>query len=176
MWGHPGKKLLFMGGEFAQRREWDHDGELEWWASTLPGHRDVQHWLADLNRVYRQHPALWQVDFSSEGFSWVVADDADHSVFAFLRKGRVPNRQANTAPPVLVVCNLTPVLRTGWRIGVPHPGTWREILNSDAAAYGGSGSGNLGAVPAEKRASHGLRWSLLLTLPPLSTLYLVPDA
>jgi 1,4-alpha-glucan branching enzyme len=166
MWTHPGKKLLFMGGEFAQRREWTHDGELEWWAASMPGHDGVRRWVADLNRVYRDEPALHQLDFSSDGFQWIDCSDALHSVIAFLRRPR------GGAPALLVACNFTPVPRTNYTLGVPAAGRWQEILNSDAKVYGGGGWGNLGGVDAMPLASHGQPWSLSLTLPALSTVVL----
>ena len=171
MWGHPGKKLMFMGGEFAQRREWTHDGELEWWAAGLPGHSGVQHFVRALNQVYRSQPALYQLDFSPDGFEWIEADDAGNSVFAFLRKPLAP-LQGVAASALLVVSNMTPVPRTNYVLGVPHGGFWREVINSDATCYGGAGWGNLGGVESAPVRSHGRRHSLCLTLPPLSTLIL----
>ncbi len=168
MWAHPGKKLLFMGDEFAQRREWAHEGELEWWVTALEGHRGVQRLVRELNRVYRAQPALHQLDFSPEGFEWVAADDADVSVIAFLRKPRDPGRDST----LLVVCNLTPLPRTNYLLGVPAAGSWREIINSDAVEFDGSGWGNLGGVEASPVRSHGRVHSVCLTLPPLSTLIL----
>jgi len=164
MWGHPGKKLLFMGAEFAQRREWTHEGELEWWVAGLPGHAGVQAWVRDLNRAYRSEPALYQLDFSAQGFEWVDVGDAEISVIAFLRKA------ADGSAPVLIVCNCTPVARGNFLAGVPLPGFWREILNSDAREYGGGGWGNLGGVHSSPVGAHGRLHSINLTLPPLSTL------
>jgi 1,4-alpha-glucan branching enzyme len=166
MWAHPGKKLLFMGGEFGQRREWDHDGELEWWVTSQQGHGGLQHFVAQLNRVYRASPALHQQDFSPAGFAWIDADAADTSVFAFLRWPR------DAGAPMLVVSNMTPVPRSDYRLGVPLAGWWRECINSDASEFGGSGWGNMGGVQAQDHASHGQAFSLSLTLPPLSTLIL----
>jgi 1,4-alpha-glucan branching enzyme len=166
MWAHPGKKLLFMGGEFAQRREWTHEGELEWWVSDLPGHAGIKRLISDLNRVYRQEPALHQIDFSPEGFEWVDAGNAEMSVIAFLRKA------STAAPPLLVVCNFTPIPRANFSVGVPQRGLWREIINTDARDYGGAGWGNMGAVESVPIASHGRAESVTLTLPPLSTLVL----
>jgi 1,4-alpha-glucan branching enzyme len=165
MWGHPGKKLLFMGGEFAQRREWTHDGELEWWVSSLPEHAGVQRLVRDLNAVYRGEPALHRIDFSQDGFEWLDVDNAEASVLAFLRK-------AQDSPPVLVVCNLTPVPRHNYLVGVPKRGIWREILNSDAREYGGAGWGNMGGVESVPVSTHGRVEAVNLTLPPLSTLML----
>jgi 1,4-alpha-glucan branching enzyme len=169
MWGHPGKKLLFMGGEFGQRREWSHERELDWPLLAQPGHAGLQRWVADLNRVYRAEPALYEVDFDSAGFEWADSRDADASVVSFLRK---PRRGA----PVLVVCNFTPLPRTNYLVGVPQGGPWHELLNSDSPHYGGSGMGNLGGVEAGPVPAHGRFHSLALTLPPLATLILKPGA
>jgi 1,4-alpha-glucan branching enzyme len=167
MWTHPGKKLLFMGGEFGQRREWTHEGELEWWVCDRPEHAGIRHWVRDLNRVYRADPAL-QRDFSADGFEWVVVEDADASVIAFLRK-------APGTAPVLVVCNFTPVVRTNYLVGVPIRGFWREILNSDGRDYGGSGWGNLGGVESAPVAAHGRLESVNLNIPPLASIMLRVD-
>jgi 1,4-alpha-glucan branching enzyme len=140
MWGHPGKKLLFMGSEFGQKREWQHDESLEWHVLQYPLHSGVQNWVRDLNRFYRATPALYEADFSLDGFEWVDCNDNESSVLSFLRKGPASN------DVVLVVCNFTPVARQNYRVGVPRGGMWRECLNSDAGFYGGSGQGNLGAV------------------------------
>jgi 1,4-alpha-glucan branching enzyme len=166
MWAHPGKKLLFMGGEFAQRREWTHEGELEWWVSDLPGHAGVKRLMTDLNRIYRSEPALYELDFSPEGFEWVDAGNSDMSIIAFLRKS------AGDAPPLLVVCNFTPVPRANFLVGVPSRGVWREIINTDARDYGGSGWGNFGAVESAPVGSHGSVESVSLNVPPLATLML----
>ncbi len=172
MWGHPGKKLLFMGGEFGQRREWTHDGELEWWVTQLPEHAGVLRFVAQLNEVYRASPALYQLDFSPDGFEWIAADDIDVSVFAYLRKPH-PG-----APMMLVVSNMTPVPRSDYLVGVPQAGYWRERVNSDAREFGGSGWGNFGGVQAQAIPAHARMHSLCLSLPPLSTLILeqVPDS
>ncbi|AVS66765.1 1,4-alpha-glucan branching enzyme [Paracidovorax avenae] len=171
MWAHPGKKLLFMGGEFGQRREWTHEGELEWWVCDGPLHGGLQRMVRELNRVLRSEPALHDIDFSPEGFQWVEADDAGRSVIAFLRKpGAEAQRQGAT--PVLVVCNMTPVPRENYLVGVPSAGYWRELFNSDAREFGGAGWGNLGGVEAAPVRSHHWAQSLCLTLPPLSTLIL----
>ncbi len=167
MWAHPGKKLLFMGGEFAQRREWTHDGELEWWVTGMEGHRGVQRFVRELNRVYQSQPALYQLDFSADGFEWVAADDAEASVFAFLRKPRDKGASA-----LLVVSNMTPVPRTNYLIGVPAAGLWREVINSDAVEFDGSGWGNLGGVESAPVRAHGRPYSVCLNLPPLSTMIL----
>ncbi|TFW03468.1 1,4-alpha-glucan branching protein GlgB [Oxalobacteraceae bacterium OM1] len=166
MWTHPGKKLLFMGCEFGQRREWNHDGELDWHLLDDARHARVQRLVRDLNRLYGTTPALHALDADRAGFAWIVGDDARQSVYAFLR-------QAAGEPPVLVVCNFTPVPRYGYRIGVPAsaPGvcdTWEECLNTDSVIYGGSNAGNLGGVLADEIASHRHPVSVALTLPPLS--------
>ncbi|MCC7121443.1 MAG: 1,4-alpha-glucan branching protein GlgB [Gammaproteobacteria bacterium] len=166
MWAHPGKKLLFMGGEFAQRSEWRHEEELHWALLDAPSHAGVLRWVHDLNAFYRAQPALHRIDFASEGFEWIDGRDAEHSVIAFLRKADDPTET------VLVVCNLTPVPRENYRLGVPAGGIWYERLNSDALPYGGSGCGNGGAVDAVPLPAHGRYQSLNLTLPPLATLYL----
>jgi 1,4-alpha-glucan branching enzyme len=166
MWGHPGKKLLFMGGEIAQWREWNHDTSLDWHLLEQPEHAGVQAWVRDLNRLLASTPALHTVDFAQEGFAWVSHADDANSVIAFVR---YPH---GDAPPMLVVCNFTPVPRHGYRLGVPRAGQWREVLNSDSAVYGGSGVGNLGAVATENIGAHGQPQSLALTLPPLAVLYL----
>ena len=166
MWGHPGKKLLFMGGEFAQAREWNHDASLDWHLLDDPRHRGVQSWVRDLNRLYRAEPALHVRDCDAAGFRWVVVEDAGNSVFAWLRLG------GDGDAPVLVVLNMTPVPRQGYRVGVPRAGVWAEALNSDATLYGGSGMGNLGGVATAPQPMHGMADSVSLTLPPLSALVL----
>jgi 1,4-alpha-glucan branching enzyme len=169
MWGHPGKKLLFMGQEFGQAREWDFAGELDWGLLDHAPHQGLRAFLRDLNHLYRDHEALHARDCEPEGFEWVVVDDAENSVYAFLRFG------ADRARPVLIVSNFTPVPRTGYRIGLPRGGRWREILNSDAAAYGGSGLGNLGGVEAHDAGHAGFPACADILLPPLSTLFFEPE-
>jgi len=166
MWTHPGKKLLFMGGEIGQEREWSHDREIDWFLLDDPAHRGIQSFVRDLNRLYRELPALHTLDDRPEGFRWIVGDDRENSVLAF-------QRLAPAAAPVLAVINLTPVPRQGYRIGVPAAGRWREVLNSDAPLYGGSGMGNYGGVETRDAPAHGEGQSLDLTLPPLSTLLFV---
>ncbi len=168
MWTHPGKKLLFMGGEFAQEREWNHDRSLDWHLLAQPEHRGVQELVRDLNRLYRSTPALHQLDCEPSGFQWIEASDADQSVLAFLRKGEAGS------PPAIIVCNFTPVVRYNYRVGVPVGGGWEERMNTDAANYGGSNLGNSGCVDAADNPSHGQPYSLSLTLPPLATLVLTP--
>jgi 1,4-alpha-glucan branching enzyme len=178
MWSHPGKKLIFMGCEFAQDREWNHDIGLDWFLLDQPHHRGVQSLIRDLNLAYRGNRALHVRDCVPEGFRWVVGDDADQSVFAYLRLGEAGGEAGGEGggedgdPPVLAVCNFTPVPRYDYRLGVPVGGTWREIVNTDAQIYGGSGMGNGGQVQAADIPCHGHPASLLLTLPPLATLIL----
>jgi 1,4-alpha-glucan branching enzyme len=169
MWTHPGKKLLFMGGEFAQEREWNHDHSLDWHVLEDRHHAGVQSVVRDLNRLYRELPALHALDTDPDGFQWIDASDADNSVLSYLRRGRDPNEMAVT------VCNFTPVARHDHRIGVPRPGRYVERFNSDAADYGGSGLGNAGEVHAEPYPSHGHPWSLRLVLPPLATVIFAYD-
>jgi 1,4-alpha-glucan branching enzyme len=169
MWGHPGKKMLFMGGEFGQRREWTHDDSLEWHVLQYPLHQGVQHWVADLNRVHREQPALHRKDFSTEGFRWVQRGDWEQSALSFLRLGD------EGTPPVLAVYNFTPVPRFNYRVGVPRGGYWREILNSDASLYGGSGLGNAGGADALPMPYEEYSHSLTLTLPPLAVAFFKPD-
>ena len=167
MWAHPGKKLLFMGSEFGQRAEWNHDASLDWHLLDDPRHRGVQRLVRDLNRLYAALPALHARDADPGGFHWLVGDDRTNSVYAWLR-------QAEGAAPVLAVVNLTPLARHDYRIGVPQGGGWRELLNSDAAMYGGGNLGNGGGAFAEPRPVHGMPASLSLLVPPLSLLLLTP--
>ena len=166
MYAHPGKKLLFMGGEFAQKREWNHDSSLDWHLLDQPAHAGIQQLVRDLNHFYRNTAALYQVDFSAEGFEWIDCSDNEQGVISFIRHG------SNLGEMVITVCNMTPVIRRSYRIGVPSSGCYREKINSDASIYGGSGVGNLGEVRAEEIAAHGRDYSLNLTLPPLATLIL----
>ena len=173
MWTHPGKKLLFMGCEFGQWQEWNHAGQLQWELLDDARHRGISQLVRDLNHVYVAEPALHTGDCDSRGFSWVIADDALQSVYAFLRLD-----VTGSQPPLLVVCNFTPVARHAYRVGVPSlPGTerWLEMLNTDSYLYGGCNQGNLGMVEVEAVASHDYFDSLSLTLPPLSTLILKPE-
>ncbi|HEX6502934.1 MAG TPA: 1,4-alpha-glucan branching protein GlgB [Terriglobales bacterium] len=168
MYAQPGKKLLFMGGEFAQWREWAHDTSLDWNLVDRPMHSGMQKWVEMLNRNYRTEPALHALDTDAAGFEWVDCCDTAASVLSLLRKGQSPNDM------VLVVGNFTPVPRVSYRIGVPTGGYWRELLNSDGREYGGSGMGNMGGVQAEAVAAHGRPYSVNLTLPPLAILFLRP--
>ncbi|TPQ46102.1 1,4-alpha-glucan branching enzyme, partial [Prosthecomicrobium hirschii] len=169
MWAHPGKKLLFMGQEFGQTREWNFDAALEWWLLDHAPHRGLKALVGDLNRLYRALPALHARDCEAAGFRWVVADDRDQSVYAWLRLGDRHD------PPVLAVSNFTPVPRPGYRVGLPFAGRWREVLNTDADLYGGSGLGNQGAVVAAAVPSHGLPASAEILIPPLATVYFLYD-
>ncbi len=169
MWAYPGKKLLFMGQEFGQGREWNSGASLDWHLLEHPWHRGVQSLLRDCNRGYRGLPALHARDCEGEGFRWIVVDDQDNSVFAWLRFG------GEGVPALAMVANFTPVPRAGYRLGLPQGGRWREALNTDAAAYGGSNCGNGGAVVATAHPQHGFDCSAEVTLPPLATLWLVHD-
>jgi 1,4-alpha-glucan branching enzyme len=165
MYGHPGKKLLFMGGEIGAWEEWNHDKSLDWHLLRDHSHLGIQRWVRDLNRAVSEEKALHQFDFEYRGFEWVDFSDSASSILSFLRKGTEPDDL------VLVVCNNTPVPRSDYPVGVPIPGTWRELLNSDASVYGGSGLGNLGIVEATSSPAQGRPYSLRLTLPPLGCLF-----
>ncbi len=169
LYTHPGKKLLFMGCEFGQRNEWYHETSLDWHLLGNPLHSGLLAWVRDLQWFYRTTPALYRNDFSGSGFSWIDCSDQEQSVIVFTRYGR----QGDV--PVLVVLNLTPVVRRGYRAGVPSGGRWTERLNSDSAMYGGSNIGNLGGVDAEQYRYHGRDWSVVLTLPPLSATILTGE-
>ena len=166
MFGHPGKKLMFMGCEFGQEKEWNHDASLDWHLLEQPPHGGVQALIRDLNRIYRTLPALHELDCDAEGFRWLVADDAERSVFAWLRQGREADAQC------IVIVNFTPEIRTGYRVPVPRAGRWREVLNSDAAIYGGSNVGNGGVLTALEEQG---RATLELVVPPLGALFLIPE-
>jgi 1,4-alpha-glucan branching enzyme len=166
LFGHPGKKLLFMGSEFAQEREWNHDFSLDWHLLDDPMHEGMRRLVADLNRLYRATPALYEKDFTYEGFGWVDHSDADRSVVSFARFGRDPDAM------IVVVSNFTPTVRHGFRIGVPRPGHYRECLNSDSAHYGGSNVGTpLGTAASQPSGLHGQAQSIVIDLPPLATVF-----
>jgi 1,4-alpha-glucan branching enzyme len=169
-WAHPGKKLLFMGQEFAQVDEWSAERSLDWHLLEGPesGHAGVQRLVRDLNHVYRDEPALWQRDGDPEGFFWIEANDAENSVIGFARTSR-------DGRVLVCVMNLTPVVRDGYRVGLPHGGRWREVLNTDAESYGGSGVGNLGGVDAEPLPWHAQSHSAPMALPPLGVLWFAPE-
>jgi 1,4-alpha-glucan branching enzyme len=168
MYGHPGKKLLFMGDELAERDEWHHDGSLNWQLLEDPASAGVQSWVKDLNRFLRAEPALHERDFALEGFEWVDYRDSDNSVVSFIRR-------SESGDSILVVCNNTPVPRNEYTLGVPVGGRWQESLNSDAKEYGGSGVGNLGRVEATEKQSNGRPYTLTISLPPLGCLFLKPE-
>ncbi len=170
MWARSGKKLLFMGGEFGQWREWNHDASLDWHLLAERDHQGLQDLIRDLNRTYKASPALWQADHEAAGFEWIDANNGDENIIAFVR------RAPDSGEELICVCNFAPVARTSYRIGVPKRGLYREVLNTDSALYGGSNVGNAGAVMADEIAWHAFRNSISLTLPPLSTLWLAPPA
>jgi 1,4-alpha-glucan branching enzyme len=165
MFAQPAKKLLFMGGEFGQSREWSHERSLDWHLLEHPLNAGLKEWVRDLNHSYADNAALHQLDVYPSGFEWIDANDSDQSVISFLRK-------SETGESILIVLNFTPVVRHNYQIGVPEPGYWTEILNSDAPAYGGSGQGNFGGVEAAPVVKHGRPFSLNLTLPPLGVIFL----
>jgi 1,4-alpha-glucan branching enzyme len=174
MYAQPGKKLLFMGAELGQWREWNHDDQLDWHLLEHPLHAGLNRWLRDLNHAYRDEPALHRLDFSSAGFQWLDADDARNSVLSWVRRSE-PEEEGGTPSEVVVICNFTPIIRQNYRVGVPQAGAWREVLNSDAQVYGGSGVGNMGGVLSSPVPFHGRPHSLNLTLPPLGVLVLRHD-
>ena len=164
MMAHPGKKLLFMGQEFGQFAEWNEAKQLDWMLLDYDKHTELQNYVKTLNAFYKEHPAFWQVDYSWEGFQWIVPDDFQQSVIAFLRKDA-------SGKQILVVCNFNPVLREGYTLGAPVAGTYKEILNSDDEAFGGSGAVHNKSVRTHKKPLHGFEQSITITLPPMSTLY-----
>ncbi len=165
MYAQPGKKLLFMGSEFGQWREWSHEDSLEWHLLQYPPHQGLKRWVEDLNRLHSGQPALHQVDFEPAGFEWVDCNDVEHSVVSLLRKAHNPQDR------ILVVCNFTPETHLNYRVGVPESGLWHELLNSDAREYGGSGQGNMGDVEAAPLPLHGRPYSLTINLPPLGAVF-----
>jgi 1,4-alpha-glucan branching enzyme len=165
MFGQPGKKLHFMGAEIGQWDEWDHEKSVDWHLLSWDAHKGMQKWMQDLNAMYKSEPALYENDFSYHGFEWIDCGDWEGSVLMFLRKA------ADRSQDILVVCNFTPVVREGYRVGVPHAGWWRELLNSDAGVYGGSGVGNYGRVHTDHHGAHGREHSLNLKFPPLSVTF-----
>ena len=170
MFGHPGKKLLFMVNECGQWSEWNHDASLDWHLLGSPLHFALARWVRDLNTVYRGQPALYELDFDPAGFAWVDCKDFQRSVVSFLRRGR------NEDDLLLFVCNFTPVVRQNYRVGVPREGFWKEVLNSDAPLYGGSGQGNFGGLHAVPLPIHGLPYSINMTLPPLAVTVYQPES
>jgi 1,4-alpha-glucan branching enzyme len=170
MWSHPGKQLLFMGGELAQGDEWSEGRSLDWYVLDYPAHAGVHRLVRDLNRAYRAEPALWEVDHRPEGFEWLVGDARDDNVAAFAR------RSADGSRWLVCVANLSPAVREGWRVPLPVGGDWEEVLNTDAEAYGGTNVGNLGRISADAGPLHGREHSAAVTLPPLGVLWLAPAA
>ncbi len=168
MYAQPGKKLMFMGGEFGQWHEWNHDTSLDWHLLQFPMHSGLSHWVGDLNRVLRTERAMHELDFEPAGFQWIDVTDNDNSVVSLIRRGSAPEDM------IIAAFNFTPVPRHNYQIGAPAEGHWRELLNSDAAMYGGSGQGNLGGIDAAPVGRHGHRHSLTLTLPPLAAVFLKP--
>jgi 1,4-alpha-glucan branching enzyme len=165
-YAQPGKKLLFMGGEFGQWREWSHEDSLEWYLLEYTPHIGIQEWVTDLNRMYRDQPSLYQFDCEPAGFEWIDTSDHAHSIISFIRKGQSQDE------PVVVICNFTPETHSRYDIGVPLPGTWEEILNSDNTRYGGSGQGNHNPLSTSDNGKHDRPYSLTLTIPPLATIFL----
>ena len=168
MWAHPGKQLLFMGGELGQGTEWSEAASLDWYVLDYPFHEGVRRCVADLNRLYRDEPALWEVDFRPQGFEWLVGDAREDNVLAYARFSE------DRARTLACLVNFSPVVRHHWRVPLPVGGPWREVLNTDAEDYGGSGVGNLGGVEAVPEPLHGRPFSATLTLPPLATVWLTP--
>ena len=165
MYGHPGKKLLFMGQEFAQTSEWNHEESLPWHLLEQSSHNQIQQWLSDLNRFYQSEPALYENEFHPDGFEWVEYTDWESGVISFIRKSK------SGQDFILVICNFTPVVRRDYRVGVTLDGFWKELLNSDDKKYGGSGLGNGGGLQSSATPSHGREHSLALTIPPLAVLF-----
>ncbi|MDP2976076.1 MAG: alpha amylase C-terminal domain-containing protein, partial [Anaerolineales bacterium] len=165
MFAQPGKKLLFMGIEFGQWREWNHDTSLDWHLLDLPLHAGLQRWVADLNRLYREEPALHRHEFTPDGFRWIDCNDHHHSTLSLIRLG------TERGDEIIGVFNFTPLPLHNYRVGAPAAGFWKELLNSDASHYGGSGQGSLGGVEANPIPSHGFRYSLNLVLPPLGAVF-----
>jgi len=182
MWAHPGKQLLFMGSEFGQVSEWSADNGLDWWVLEYGVHRGVQRLSKDLNAIYRRSPALWQLDTDPEGFSWIDANDAQGNVLSFLRFGSspgAPGAAPDAAPDAVgtlaCIANFSASPHLTYRVGLPRAGRWREVLNTDAEIYGGSGVGNLGGVEAVAEPWHGRPASATIALPPLGVLWLAPE-
>jgi 1,4-alpha-glucan branching enzyme len=166
MFAHPGKKLNFMGFEFAQWNEWNHDKSLDWHLLQYAPHQGIHQWVKDLNQLYRSEPALYERDFTPDGFEWIDLNDYQQGVLSFVRKS------ADNQSQIVVVCNFTPMTWNNYSVGMPQKGFWKEILNSDAAIYGGSSQGNLGGKETSDKSFHGRPCSLSLTIPPLGILFL----
>jgi 1,4-alpha-glucan branching enzyme len=168
MWSHPGKQLLFMGCEFGQEAEWAENRSLDWWLEQTPGHSGLQQLVRDLNHLYVEHDQLWALDSDPAGFEWIDANDSPHNTFSYLRKDA-------SGTVLAVVVNFSAIPHEDYRIGLPTTGRWREVLNTDAELYGGSGVGNLGAVVAEEVPWHGRPASARLRVPPLGAVWLMPE-
>jgi 1,4-alpha-glucan branching enzyme len=166
MYAQPGKKLLFMGSEFGQWSEWNHDKSLDWHLLQYEPHQGLQKWVSELNRLFRTEPSLHEIDFEQRGFEWIDGNDNDSSTLSFIRKGSL---ETDT---VLIICNFTPVTRSNYTVGVPYEGVWCEVSNSDSAEFGGSGQGNQGGIETSPITAHGRKQSLNLTLPPLAVIFL----
>jgi 1,4-alpha-glucan branching enzyme len=185
MWAHPGKQLLFMGGEFGQGSEWSADNGLDWWVLDFDVHQGVQRLSRDLNAIYRQAPALWKLDSSPDGFSWIDANDAQGNTLSFLRMSepQAPAADgeadvgAGQDQPGVIACiaNFSALPHLEYKVGLPRAGRWQEVLNTDAVIYGGSGVGNLGRIEAVPEPWHGKPASATITLPPLGVLWLTPE-
>jgi 1,4-alpha-glucan branching enzyme len=182
MWAHPGKQLLFMGSEFGQVSEWSADNGLDWWILDFEVHQGVQRLSRDLNAIYRKTPALWELDSTPEGFGWIDSNDAQGNTLSFLRLAATPGTvapgtatQGDASRTLACIANFSPQPHQDYRVGLPHAGRWREVLNTDAAVYGGSGVGNLGSIEAVPEPWHGRPASAAITLPPLGVLWLAPE-
>jgi 1,4-alpha-glucan branching enzyme len=178
MWAHPGKQLLFMGSEFGQDAEWAESRSLDWWHLDDPAHRGILQLVTDLNGRYRENPALWSLDTDGAGFRWIDANDAAGNVFSFLRFGKPAEADAEpqaAGQALACVTKFSGIPHHGYRIGLPRPGLWREVVNTDAEGYGGSGVGNFGGVEAVEEPWHGLPYSATLAAPPLGTVWLLHE-
>jgi 1,4-alpha-glucan branching enzyme len=177
MWAHPGKQLLFMGSEFGQDAEWAESRSLDWWHLDDPAHRGVLQLVTDLNTRYKELPALWSLDVDPSGFQWIDANDSSGNVLSFLRYGKAPGSGDDGAAPQVLACvaNFAGMPHVGYRIGLPRPGRWREILNTDAEGYGGSGVGNYGSVEAVEEPWHGQPYSATIAAPPLGTVWFLHE-
>jgi 1,4-alpha-glucan branching enzyme len=174
MWAHPGKKLLFMGSELAQEAEWSYERSLDWHLLENPDHAGIQALVRDLNRIYREEPALWEIDSDPSGFWWLEPNDADANVLAFARASK-PDRNGDRRM-IVFAANLSPVPRSGYRLGLPRACRWKEALNTDSTFYGGSDVGNMGGLDPEPIPWHNQPVSALVTLPPLAAVWFIPEA
>jgi 1,4-alpha-glucan branching enzyme len=174
MWAHPGKKLLFMGSELAQEAEWSYERSLDWHLLENPDHAGIQSLVRDLNRIYREEPALWEIDSDPSGFWWLEPNDADSNVLAFARASK-PDANGDRRM-IVFAANLSPIPRTGYRLGLPRACRWKETLNTDSTFYGGSDVGNMGGLDPEPIPWHNQPVSALVTLPPLAAVWFIPEA